>query len=76
MGTQGEPRRQSEKQIPHLVVQKDRVILQDHHHSREMRYIWETSDLTNSYAKVSTDFNNCEGQVSADMETACNNNRA
>lgn len=46
------PSRETDRRIPHLVVMPDRVIIQEHHHSNINRYMWESSDITNHYSKV------------------------
>lgn len=47
----------TDKSIPHLVVMRDRIIIQEHHHSSINRYMWESSDITHHYSKVTVDFN-------------------
>lgn len=54
------PSAAADNRIPHLVVMSDRVIIQEHHHSSINRYMWESSDITDSYAKLPNDFDNCE----------------
>jgi len=52
------PTSATDKSIPHLVVMRDRIIIQEHHHSTINRYMWNESDITHHYSKVTVDFNN------------------
>lgn len=70
----GHPKPQS-NHAPSLVVMRDRIIIQEHHHGEINRYMWEGSNIADHYSKMCLDFNNCESEQSTEEEVNCNNNR-
>lgn len=66
---------EKETPAPNLVVMRDRIIIQEHHHGEINRYIWDGSNIADHYSKVCLDFDNNVGECGVGIKDERDNHR-